>query len=82
MAFRTADSGEIVFHADRGSQYTSDQIAEYATENGLKCSVGRTGVCWDNAQQESFWAQSESRVLLSPSVGNQSGSNGRCRRLD
>jgi putative transposase len=56
VAFRTADSGEIVFHADRGSQYTADQIAEYANENGLKCSVGRTGVCWDNAQQESFWA--------------------------
>jgi transposase-like protein len=56
VAFRTTDSGETVFHADRGSQYTSDQIAEYATENGLKCSVGRTGVCWDNAQQESFWA--------------------------
>ena len=56
VAFRTAGSGEIVFHADRGSQYTSDQIAEYANENGLKCSVGRTGVCWDNAQQESFWA--------------------------
>ena len=56
VAFRSAGSGEIVFHADRGSQYTSEQIAEYADDNGLKCSVGRTGVCWDNAQQESFWA--------------------------
>ena len=31
-------------------------MAEYAVAHGLACSVGRTGVCWDNAQQESYWA--------------------------
>lgn len=47
---------EVVFHSDRGSQYTSDQIANFATDNGLLRSVGRTGVCWDNAMAESFFA--------------------------
>ena len=45
VAFRSTGSGDTIFHADRGSQYTSQQIAEYADDNGLNCSVGRTAVC-------------------------------------
>jgi putative transposase len=37
-------------------QYTSAQLARFAREHNLARSVGRTGVCWDNSQQESFWA--------------------------
>jgi transposase InsO family protein len=46
----------VVFHADRGSQYTSAEVAQFAEDNQLACSVGATGVCWDNAMAESFWA--------------------------
>jgi len=46
----------VIFHADRGCQYTSAQLAAVADEVGVRLSVGRTGVCYDNAQQESFWS--------------------------
>ena len=46
----------VVFHADRGTQYASEQITRFAAENGITRSMGRTGVCWDNAMAESFFA--------------------------
>ncbi|MBT2521283.1 integrase core domain-containing protein [Arthrobacter sp. ISL-28] len=45
-----------MFHADRGTQYTSAQLNDVCTGLGIRQSVGRTGVCWDNAMQESFWS--------------------------
>lgn len=47
---------KVIFHADRGTQFTSAQIADLCGDLGLLQSVGRTGVCWDNAATESFWS--------------------------
>lgn len=52
----TGSTGGVIFHADRGCQYTSSQLADVAADLHVRLSVGRTGVCWDNAQQESFWS--------------------------
>ncbi len=46
----------VVFHSDRGTQYTSEEYAELCERHGILQSVGRTGVCWDNAPAESFLA--------------------------
>ena len=46
----------LVFHADRGTQFTSEQLWEVCRNLGIAQSVGRTGVCFDNAMAESFWS--------------------------
>jgi putative transposase len=47
----------VIVHADRGSQYTSNDYLDFCLDQKrqLRPSVGRTGVCWDNAVAESFW---------------------------
>jgi putative transposase len=47
---------DAIFHSDRGSQYTSAAFARFCTDKRVRTSVGRTGVCWDNAAAESFFA--------------------------
>jgi putative transposase len=45
-----------IFHSDRGSNYTSARFAKTLRGLGIRQSVGRTGVCYDNAMAESFFA--------------------------
>jgi putative transposase len=46
----------LIFHSDRGSQYTSGDFAALAAQHKVVLSVGRKGECWDNAVAESFFA--------------------------
>jgi putative transposase len=46
----------VIAHADRGTQYTSNDYLTFCSTHQLRPSVGRTGVCWDNSVAESFWA--------------------------
>ena len=47
---------KAIFHSDRGSVYTSADYRALVTTLGMRSSMGRTGVCWDNAMAESFFA--------------------------
>jgi putative transposase len=42
-----------IFHSDRGSNYTSEEFAKTLEELGIRQSVGRTGICYDNSLSES-----------------------------
>ena len=46
----------LVFHSDRGSQYTSGQFREQLAAWGVAQSLSRPRQCWDNAVAESFFA--------------------------
>jgi putative transposase len=49
-------AGDAIFHSDRGSNYTSREFAAVISGLGMRQSVGRTGICYDNAMAESFFA--------------------------
>lgn len=56
MAARNHDLAEgCIFHSDRGTQYTSSEFAAKIKELDLRHSLGRTGICYDNALAESFF---------------------------
>ena len=56
LTLRQDPPAQVIFHSDRGTQYASAQIAESAAANGITRSMGATGICWDNAMAESFFA--------------------------
>ena len=55
VAARAGTVTGVIAHADRGSQYTSNDYLEFCQQHQMRPSVGRTGVCWNNAVAESFW---------------------------
>jgi putative transposase len=53
----------VIFHADRGCQYTSSEFASLASAHAVTLSHGRTGQCWDNALSESFFASLKGELI-------------------
>lgn len=45
----------LVFHSDRGSQYTSKPYRKLLKQQGVRASMGDVGACWDNAVVERFF---------------------------
>lgn len=46
----------LLHHSDQGSQYTSEQFQRLLGDNGITCSMSRSGNVWDNAAMESFFS--------------------------
>jgi len=64
-------TSETVFHSDRGSQYTSGQFARHLRSLNVIPSMGRTGVCWDNALAESFFGALKNELVYRTSFPTQ-----------
>jgi putative transposase len=46
----------LIHHSDQGSQYVSLGFGQECAQSGIARSMGSTGVCWDNAVAETFFA--------------------------
>ncbi|WP_193343390.1 IS3 family transposase [Pseudoalteromonas luteoviolacea] len=54
----------LVFHSDRGSQYTSKHYRKLLENYGIRASMGDVGACWDNAVVERFFGSLKHDWLL------------------
>ena len=45
----------LIVHSDRGAQFTSQEWLDALAAVDAKASMGRVGVCWDNAPAESWF---------------------------
>jgi len=52
-----------IFHSERGSVYTSGDYRQLIKDLGMRSSMGRTGVCWDNAMAESFFSALKNELV-------------------
>jgi putative transposase len=56
MAYTNRKPGKnVIFHSDRGVQYTSKDFQKLLKKKGFQCSMSRKGNCWDNACAETFF---------------------------
>ena len=53
----------VIFHADRGCQYTSAELAALASDLDVELSHSRKGQCWDNALAESFFGSLKGELI-------------------
>ena len=54
--WRRGKPDALLHHSDRGSQYSSEQFQRLMADNGVVCSMSRSGNVWDNAAMESFFS--------------------------
>ena len=72
VAARDPEPG-VIFHSDRGCQYTSAAYATLAEDCEVVLSVGRTGQCWDNALAESFFSSLKGELIDTRTWPTRSG---------
>jgi transposase InsO family protein len=64
-------SHDAIFHSDRGTQYTSAEFDAFTAKNHIRRSLGRTGVCWDNAAAESVFASLKNEMYYRQSFATR-----------
>ena len=61
--FRRGYPRGVIFHSDRGSEYSSYVIQRMLRENDFIISMSRKGNCWDNAVVESFFKTLKTELI-------------------
>lgn len=60
---RYGHAEKCIVHSDRGSQFTSHLYRDVLEAQGFVQSMGRTGICYDNAKIESFWGTLKTELV-------------------
>ena len=73
--WRRGKPDALLRHSDQGSQYTSEQFQRLMVDNGVTCSMSRSGDVWDNAAMESFFSSLRTERIARKTyrAGNQAG---------
>ena len=53
----------LIFHSDRGSQYTSGQFRQLLAQHDIVQSLSRPRQCWDNAVAESWFSTLKEELI-------------------
>ena len=53
---RRPKAAALLTHSDQGSQYANELYQLLLADNGIQCSMSRTGNVWDNSAMESFFS--------------------------
>jgi transposase InsO family protein len=61
--WRRGKPDALLHHSDQGSQYTSEQFQQLTANNGIICSMSRSGNVWDNAAMARFSSLKPSALL-------------------
>ncbi|CAN7685156.1 IS3 family transposase [Bosea sp. LjRoot90] len=63
--WRRGKPDALLHHSDQGSQYASEQFQKLMADNGVTCSMSRSGNVWDNAAMESFFSSLKTERIKS-----------------
>ena len=78
--WRRGKPDALLHHSDQGSQYTSEQFQRLMADNGVTCSMSRSGNVWDNAAMESFFSSMKTERIGRKNISNAQSREG--RRVD
>ncbi|WP_306416979.1 IS3 family transposase [Fulvivirga maritima] len=56
-------TNQLIFHSDRGVQYTTYSFSDHLKSKGIQQSMSRKGNCWDNAVAENFFKILKSELV-------------------
>jgi putative transposase len=67
-ALRSRDvrTGQLIFHSDKGAQYTALRFTQRLVDAGVAPSTGSTGDSYDNALAENLWSTIKVELLYWP----------------
>ena len=70
MAIEHRRPGALIFHSDRGCQYTSGEFASLCEDQAVTQSMSRPGQCWDKRGRGDVCRSPEKRVDLPQRLGH------------